>query len=57
MFSLLTFQLWAGSPAKFVKAVDEDAAEGIKNSAEAYTELQAFHSEEFLPFGTQHRDL
>mmetsp|Transcript_5556 Transcript_5556/g.5739 ORF Transcript_5556/g.5739 Transcript_5556/m.5739 type:complete len:232 (+) Transcript_5556:92-787(+) len=45
-------QLWAGNPAKFVRNLTEEELASIPKSAEAYADLAAKHSEEFLPYGT-----
>jgi len=50
-------ELWAGNPAKFVKKLDDDAADAVKKSAEAYLTLQLEHANEFTTSGTAHRDL
>jgi carbonic anhydrase/acetyltransferase-like protein (isoleucine patch superfamily) len=49
-------ELWAGNPAKKIRAVTDEEIEGLKKSAEVYHELAQQHSEEFLPVGTLYQE-
>lgn len=39
-------QVWAGSPAKFLRTLMEDEAEFVSAAADSYTQLAALHAEE-----------
>ncbi|KAG9401514.1 hypothetical protein AC1031_009380 [Aphanomyces cochlioides] len=45
-------QLWAGSPAQYVRDVSEDEVADLAKQAAEYTKLAQTHSDEFLPYGT-----
>ncbi|OQR84644.1 hypothetical protein ACHHYP_13114 [Achlya hypogyna] len=49
-------QLWAGSPAQYVRDVTEDEIADLTKQAAEYKNLAATHSDEFLPYGTAYLD-
>ncbi|EFC38210.1 predicted protein [Naegleria gruberi] len=50
-------EMWAGSPAKFVRKLGHHEEEQVKTDAEAYVNLAEAHSLEFTSFGKAYKEV
>jgi len=50
-------QVWAGVPARYIRAVTNEEAEEIVRAAESMFLLSREHAFEFLPYGTMYQEL